>query len=599
MPIRLAEIAGIFGLLFILLGWLIPNKDFPWLTVWNEAAALCGTFLLILAAAKKTSRADHWVISWPIGLFLLTAISTVWLQRWTGLLEFAGDAWMVTLYMGAFGIAAITGRRLAESIDTAAWTQALLCIILMGGIFTSGMIFFQWLLATPPVVFLQELTKDSRPYANLGQQNHASTLLFMALCASLQLRRQKCLGTTCTITCLALLSLGMSVTQSRTGLLQGAMLFLWTVGASWRTNNKNELKWGCLAIGFILFFRLSLPWIDQLLLLSQPVRDIINSTTADLRWLVWWTFLDAVALKPWAGYGWLQSALAQEAVAACHPNLRYYFHYTHLLPLDFIIWVGLPLGLTLCGLVFFWHVKHWMAPPMLETGYWIVALTGILIHSLLEYPLAYTYFLLPMGLIMGIIEAKSKIFHSYNITPLIIKIITAGLGAVTLAIAIDVSRAIKIDSQLRFEDLRIGTARISTVPEKMLILDHLGSMYKLRSTNIGETLTEKEIEEIKKGVRRFPFSYNMLRLALILEYHGKHQDSAYWRNLICDMYSPVFCERSANRWAQWENSLPGRFGKFLEEEVESRPKCRRDEGQPHTQPQTRPATLPITPGSSN
>lgn len=563
--VRATEIAGLLGLIFLALGWLAPNKAFPWLTVWNESATICGLLLLFVAAAADNHRhPDNWRLSWPIAAFVTSAVTSVWIQKATGLLDFSGDAWMVTLYILAFGLAAIVGSRLANSLEQTSWMKSLLFTLLAGGILTAGIVAMQWLLATPPVVFAQELTKGSRPYGNLGQQNHANTLLFLALCAVLQLRYKGWLGTVTALPCMALLTLGMSITQSRTGLLQGAVLLIWAIWASLRVSGIREWRWGVIAVGFLLAWRFAMPWIDDVLLLGQPAREIGAATTSvDLRWPVWRAFFDAALLQPWSGYGWLQSGHAHEAIAACHPGLRYYFHYTHFMPLDLVVWTGFPLGLFLSSLIAVWFFRHWWAPPSNESGYWLVALSGLIVHALLEYPLAYTYFLIPMGLMIGIVDARATVFRAWTIRARYVIAVWFCLASVSAALAYDALRVIDVDTQLRFEDLRIGTGRIVTRPPELLLLDQLGAMYALRATEINGAVSDADLHKMAQGVERLPFSSSMLRLALILGYQGRHQESAHWQQLICDMYSPLFCQRSAERWAHWQREYPGRLQDFV------------------------------------
>ncbi|MEZ5608769.1 MAG: O-antigen ligase family protein, partial [Burkholderiaceae bacterium] len=308
----------------------------------------------------------------PLTALVLVGIAAAWVQWMGGLLPFAGDAWLVSLYLGLFAMAALTGQVLALSAEGARWTTALLLTVFSAGLISAGIVLMQWLWAEPLAVFAQELVRGSRPYASLGQKNHANTLLFLALCCAMQLRRERQIGAFGMLLSAAVLTLAMCITQSRTGLLQLALLAGWSVWLWLRAGQRGEWRWGLWALGLGAAWWLAMSWLDQHLLLPWSARDVgLEQAGGDLRLKVWRAFFDAASQRPWTGYGWLQSATAQEAVAACHPDLRYYFNYAHMLPLDWVVWLGWPLGLSLLALLAWWIWRHLSAQGSAASGYWM------------------------------------------------------------------------------------------------------------------------------------------------------------------------------------------------------------------------------------
>ena len=97
-------------------------------------------------------------------------------------------------------------------------------------------------------------------------------------------------------------------------------------------------------------------WLPSVLQVSFVAQDVLDGATVHHRLLAWAVFADAIWLKPWFGYGWNQSAVAQMAAAALNPSVNSVFSFAHNLFLDLVIWCGIPLGLfiSVCLLRWFW-----------------------------------------------------------------------------------------------------------------------------------------------------------------------------------------------------------------------------------------------------
>jgi hypothetical protein len=121
---------------------------------------------------------------------------------------------------------------------------------------------------------------------------------------------------------------------------------------------------------------------------------------------IWRDTLTLIAQQPWAGVGfgefnlaWTLTPLPQRPVA--------FFDHTHNLPLQLAVELGLPLaGLVMTLLLWaLWRGARtaWATPGGLGTAQRCALLMVLMIglHSLLEYPLWYSYFLLPAAWAWG------------------------------------------------------------------------------------------------------------------------------------------------------------------------------------------------------
>ena len=558
-PSRSSELLGLAGLLMLALAWLLPNKIDPWISVTNEAVAATA-FLLLAWMLVGRSRASCLSISWPLAILIAAGVGFAWLQWVFGLLVYAGDAWLITLYFGLFALALFTGRSIASGPEAERWQRALLLVLLTAGLVTAGLLLMQWLWTRPLTIYVQELRPNHRPYANLGQPNHANTLLFMALCCALQLRREAAIGRWGSWLASALLTLAMAVAQSRTGLVQLALLAGWSLWLARCTPDlrlRREWLWGALALAMAALWWWLHPIASEVFLLPQTMRDMgVATTTGDLRLAIWRAAAEATLLRPWTGWGWLQSGAAQEAISACHTDLRLHFNYTHLLPLDLLLWLGLPAGLLLIGLAARWLWLHLGSRGGAQGGYWIAALLGLLVHACLEYPYAYLYFLLPAGLIMGVIDARHPVHRSWRTARLAYAALCFSLTALAAVIAWDIGRASNTYTDIRFEDARIGLKRSTIAIPPMVLLDQLEDYLALGAANISKPVSEEVLASADQTARRFPYTFVLVRYAIMLKGAGKTIQAEQVQQLYCDIYGEKLCTQAANQWPEWQQKYP-------------------------------------------
>ena len=68
---------------------------------------------------------------------------------------------------------------------------------------------------------------------------------------------------------------------------------------------------------------------------------------------MWQQVWEAIWLQPWTGYGWNQVSNAQAAVVGHYPDSRLIEH-SHSLPLDLLVWNGVPLGGLIVAVAVVW-----------------------------------------------------------------------------------------------------------------------------------------------------------------------------------------------------------------------------------------------------
>lgn len=541
------------------LSWLLPNKEYPWLPAWNEGLAFAAILILWVAisgnASKDRSRESG--ISWPILIFSTLAIIVVWVQYGTGLLIFSGDAFLVSLYFLIFLIAFHVGGVMATSSKEKKWMNSFVAALVISAVISVGMALIQWTQTWALAIFLMETGIGDRPGANLGQINNFNTLCFVAICGVLYLYRQGDLRLPMALLAGVFLTLGMALTQSRTGWLQ--IIFLVVLVLLSVKNTKTKYVVLIFAAVFFSWY-ISIPLIESRSLISadQHYRDLpVN----DVRIVMWSALLEAAAMRPWFGYGWLQTGWAQQVTAESIPILRSYMSYSHNFALDLVIWTGWPIAIVLVGLLAIWFLKHLVFRNNESETFLYCAVVGIFIHGLLEYPLSYAYFLMPAGLMMGYLDGARAVFRGYIFGcryQAALFIVTVSLY---LLVCVDYVKAVSVDVAVRMRSAQIGrgtdTEKIDT---KFIVLNQLGAMYDVRIMPVDGYKNEELILLMAKVVQRYPYSPALFQYAWMKAMLGETSAAEKQLRVLCGIYSEAHCRIVEKRWKSLQREYPDTVG---------------------------------------
>ncbi len=246
-----------------------------------------------------------------------------------------------------------------------------------------------------------------RATGQLRQPNHLSTLLIWGLICAVawaQGRRLGRWGGLAGVAALCLMAYGVVLTGSRTGLLGVLMLAIWG-GLDRALTGRTRLALVALVPAYALMWWAAThaPWVTQAVGVQVPTA---GSDVSSSRFAIWANTLALIRLHPWAGVGWGEFNFAWTLTPFPHRPVAFFDH-THNLPLQWAVELGLPAALGLCALLAWglWvafsrarqHARKGDMRPM--CAWMLVAV--VMLHSLLEYPLWYTYFLLPCAWAWG------------------------------------------------------------------------------------------------------------------------------------------------------------------------------------------------------
>lgn len=252
--------------------------------------------------------------------------------------------------------------------------------------------------------FIAEPTMAGRAVGNLRQPNHFSTLLVWASACAIWLGARKRLPTTLATALMVLFIWGIVLTASRTGMV--AMVFL----ALWGLLDKRlprVMRLALLAAPVLYGLFWGGMWLmahaDKSVTFAAESRLHDNSDISSSRFKIWANVWGLVKQHPWTGVGYGEFNLAWTLTSFPARPVAFFDH-THNLIFQWAVEQGLPLAVLLvaltatAGLVLIWPQTSDQVTP---AGTSAVIVCTAMLHSMLEYPLWYSYFLLPTAFAWG------------------------------------------------------------------------------------------------------------------------------------------------------------------------------------------------------
>jgi O-antigen ligase len=542
-----ATVSLLFAALFGVVSWLTSNHSLPWLSFHAEfMMALAFTLALLGEVGQRPKRPDALA---PLTVATLVVALVPLGQVATGLIRFAGDGWMVFAYLLGLALAQWLGQRLAWRWGLAQTTEVLAGLFLAGSVVSVGLQIYQWLQLLTIGLFAVQMAPFGTPFANFAQPNHLATALFLGLAGLLYLFERRRVGGAVAAAATIFLLFGMVMTGSRTAWVAIALLVPALALARRRLALRVPLT-GALGLGAVFFVLVSAwPVLNELMLLA-PGRTLDNQVQAGPRPLFYATMLDAVSRHPWVGYGWNQGLVAQSTVLDDHPAGGRLMGNSHNTVLDLMVWNGVPLALGITGLLVWWGWRHLRACRDATALFLLTALGGVAVHAMLEYPLSYAYFLLPVGLMMGLLEAAAPSRWQFPL-PRGVGIFAAGSAAGLLAvITIDYLEVEANTQVLAWEVARIGTGRITSQAPDVMMLTQWREYLAYARVEPRAGMADADLARMGNIVARFPYSSALRQYAVANALNGRPEVARDTLVRLCKLHSAMRCRNELLLWTE-------------------------------------------------
>ena len=520
------KILILFATLLLIVSWSLPNHYSPWVSSYHDFATFAAGLLFISALLCKRLVTTIKLPSVFLFVFLLSFIPA--LQYATGIIYLSGDALISCLYLLVFFAMLTTGYNVANSSSLRPtllnWLAGALII---AATISAWLALYQWTLQ-PSSFWIADLPPNARPFANLSQPNQLATLLSMGLAALLFFYEKHLLHRISSGLLVLFFLFAIALTQSRTPWLMAiffVVLWLWKFNPTQRRLPRTwAFAWVAVFIGFIFI----LPHLAHWLQLADTT-SVAKRAQAMERWDLYVQFYQAIIHGPLWGYGWQQVSTAQLAITPLYP-VAIYTEYTHNILLDLLIWNGPILGSIIIAAVTYYLLRLAFLARSTENLFVVIAVGFFLLHSLLEYPHAYAYFLLPVGLLIGILQADfpCKTWRIPRWCVLIFLIASVSLYAVIW----QEYRMIEEDYRLmRFEKNRVGTLKADQPAPDVLLLTQLQALTKHSRLPATANMSADELDELSRFAKRFTHPASMFKYAQALALNNQHE-AAYEQLLL-------------------------------------------------------------------
>jgi len=529
------------------LPWLMPIHTLPWPSFHADALmAVVGIAVLVLVLINTRGR---WMV--PISATVVVGVSFVpLLQHLLGLIPFVADAFLASAYLLAFGFAVLLGRRM-EVCWPGRVVTAVFVSFGIAAIVSLAIALNQWLQIDQWGGFIIAIGPGTRPVANVAQANKLATLFAWGLVSFWWSYRSGAIRGWLGALVASLLLFGIAMTQSRTAFLAVSLVIALAIFHP-RTQVKNIQKWVLTGL-FVWFLVCVFSWnqLNSIALDSAPSQGIAERLRPGTRILHWQLILDAILQRPLLGWGWHQVSVAQSTLALQHPAVGESITYSHNLVLDLLVWNGVPLGLAVAGGIAIWFVRHWKSATSTTEVSSMAVLSIFMLHSMLEFPHAYLTFLLPAGLLVGMLPVSGSTTRTqvawFRCRGSVIAIATAGM---TLCLSFVIRDYFRIETAWMAE--RIRAARIGDLTPiplpNTLTLDHLSAFLALGRTEPRKGMTAEEIEAMKQLSYRIPGSGILLKLSKMQLLNGKSKDAEATLERLCRIHPQPTCDKARVTW---------------------------------------------------
>lgn len=534
------------GLGLLLLSFFQNFSAVPWPAAHSEIFAFFA--VLVWGWRVVGMRSAHISQTPPIVALLCVAL-LIGLQYFGGQIFFGGDAITLLLYVQLCLGAVMVGQVNAQDAN---WPFVLALGLLVAALGSAFIALAQAVWVWNESGWIVAQIRYRRPGANFGQPNHLATLLVMGV-ASLVYLNQRIKITRITLILLNLsLLLGMAITESRTGLISGVILSLWCF--LYRKDFGPMPRWGWMASSIVALIILMWIWPHWITSFHEAGFFTTGgaglSTVAGTRMLVWQQLLEAVWIRPWLGWGLRGTSIALNGVFSTQ-SVSESFTYAHNIILDMAVGMGIPLTILALLVLGKWGWTRLRNVCTLEAWYAVSLLIPFVIHSMLEYPFAYAYFLVPVMLAVGLLE------HAYSASNLKIisrKILATNFiifGGLLVWLSVEYMEVEEDFRVARFESMNVGKTVANYERPHITLLTQLSALLDVTRAVPHTNMSLDKLRLLQSTALRFPFAPIQNCYALSLALNGDVLEAQRQLRVIRAMHGAKVYGSIRMQWDSW------------------------------------------------
>lgn len=409
--------------------------------------------------------------------------------------------------------------------------DAIACGILIGGLLTVAiecLHLFRVSNLPPALVSITPSGTGRRMWGNLNQPNHVASYLAFGLAACLLLAQKYRSGRGALAVVALVFLFGMALTFSRMTWLHLCVVG-GIAGIVLSADARGARRWWAACVPLIALaaaYQLCNWLVDYANLLwhlglPSSLSERIKDEGAGLRPLLWKHAWHMFLAHPWLGGGWGDYAWNQYVQTDTLGNVEMSMN-AHNIALDLLAKVGviglLTVVVPFAGLLLsLWRRR---LTPGLAFLYTIILVMGV--HSMLEYPLEYLFFLLPFAFALGYVDEGQLPRPSGSMSTLLIGLVVVGASALTARIWFDY----KSVEQLYYipDGARQATYQRYQASGQLLLVPY-GTLATANSAAITYEVAPIMAALEREAVQFYPGAGTVQRYAIALALQGKTDEA--------------------------------------------------------------------------
>lgn len=253
--------------------------------------------------------------------------------------------------------------------------------------------------------------------------------------------------------------------------------------------------------------------------INEGVKSAVD-VSAGARWIVWPQLVEAAFQRPWFGWGLGQVSSALNSVAHGYEKGES-FTFAHNLILDLTLGIGMPLAILIVLMAMVWFCRRIKSISDFSSWYSLAVILPVAVHSMLEFPFAYAYFLAPVLYAIGTLDGHYGQGNAVRVNAKAVLIPITVIGSLMVWSAFEYLQIEEDFRVVRFEALRLGKTPVAYKRPKVVLLTQLDAL--LNGGRIVPTpdMTIGQIELSHRVALRFPWPATQNRYALSLALNGQ------------------------------------------------------------------------------
>ena len=518
--------------LMLSLPFLNPHHFNPIPTFYQEwtaaACALLASTLLLRAKVFEQLEIPS-IALLPLGIAALILI-----QFAAGLVAFPTQALIFLLYLLWAVLLLMLGRALRQIMALDQLVTVCATAILTGALLSSVLLALQLVDPRLGLGWVFPFVKGS---GNLGQANHLANYLWLGVASAFYLHSQGKISSTAFWPALLALVSASSLSGSRSVFLYAGGFSVLALWAAWHFRQpalRQMARRGLILLPLTLTLQAVFSYFDLGSLLQTSVSgdrffQLVSGSSVRLQ--LWQTGLTVFAEHPWLGAGIGQFPVSAYQLAGDHADGRFLggAEHAHNLFVQLLAEFGFSAPLLVIGLSVFWWIGF-IRQAWTPAHWWIASvLLVIAVHSQLEYPLWYAFFLGIAALVLGLGSATGLRPRTSALGRLLIALCLL-LGTLTLSTLGNDYRQLEhtLNAQLQTGEARPSwkkTLESLAQLHKDSLFSHYVALSYAYQLSVDKEALKGKITVCELAIRVSPVDLIVFKRAYLLALDGRMDDA--------------------------------------------------------------------------